>query len=216
MITQYLNNLLHECDSLILGATEQSRLHKSLSTFAPHLCLFIIALSLKTVFVTLAPAPHAWPQSGQGPSRLRNTCWDHKICCKVKFCFDRKGSLIKTLFVNTAQFSSVSSSWHLPVTYLIVAGLWLAEILASDWPEYWPLIGQDRSHDPPKCVAFGVRELWSCRSSLISEYILTLVLQIPYDVLCDSQAIPGLDCSCQTLDYNHKRWFWKYTQHNKH
>ena len=40
-------------------ATEQSRLHKSLSTFAPHLRLFIIALSLKTVFVTLAPAPHA-------------------------------------------------------------------------------------------------------------------------------------------------------------
>ena len=29
-----------------------------------------IALSLKTVFVTSAPAPHAWPGSGQGPSRL--------------------------------------------------------------------------------------------------------------------------------------------------
>ena len=64
------------CDVHIIGilavlyegtvvATEQSRLHKSLSTFAPHLCLFITALSLKTVFVTLAPAPHAWPWSGQ-------------------------------------------------------------------------------------------------------------------------------------------------------
>ena len=51
----------------ILGAavaTEQSRPHKSWSAKVPHLCLFTLALSLKAVFVTLAPAPHTQPQSG--------------------------------------------------------------------------------------------------------------------------------------------------------
>ena len=73
--------------------------------------------------------------------RLGDTCWDHKICSERSVLKERE-ALLKPFF-NTEQFSSVSSSWRLPVTYLVVSGLWLAGILASHWPEYWPPIGQN-------------------------------------------------------------------------
>lgn len=81
----------------ILGdavTTEQSRPQVSEHNCF-HLCHLNIALSLKTVFVPSAPAHHAWPGSGQGPSRLVNTCWDHKICSERSYILTEREAPLK-------------------------------------------------------------------------------------------------------------------------
>ena len=60
-----------------------------------HLCHLNIALSLKTVFVPSAPAHHAWPRPGQGPSRLVNTCCDHKICSERSYILTEREAPLK-------------------------------------------------------------------------------------------------------------------------
>ena len=92
-----------------------------------HLCHLNIALSMKTVFVPSAPAHHAWPGSGQGPSRLVNTCWDHKICSERSYILTEREAPIK-----------LSSEYR----EVFLRQLFLSRLLASDWPENWPLIGQ--------------------------------------------------------------------------
>ena len=54
----------------------------------------------------------------------------------AKLYFDRKRSATKTLFL-------IQSSFPPSALFVTSSSLWLAGILASDWSEYWPLIGQD-------------------------------------------------------------------------